>query len=111
LPYLKKDVQAGAFRVVLAAINDPRCTAPFEEQRLVLRKLWRVAGRLPSHLQGGASAALKQALLERRLHALPQQAAQLHFEIWDDLPHSEVQEASYSPTVASWRAQYDDIFS
>lgn len=111
LVWLKRDVQAGAFRFVLAAVNDPRCTATFEERRLVLRKLWRVAGKLPSHFQGGASAALKQALLERRLHSTREQAAQLHFEIWDDLPHSEVQEASYSPTITSWRAQYDGVFS
>lgn len=111
LSWLKRDVQAGAFRFVLAAVNDPRCMATFEERRLVLRKLWRAVGSLPSHLQGGASAALKQALLERRLHSTPEQAAQLHFEIWDDLPHSEVQEASYSPTIASWRAQYDGVFS
>lgn len=102
--------QAGAFRFVLAAVNDPRCTATFDDRWLVLRKLWRVAGELPPHLQGGAKAALKQTLFDRRLNAMPQQAAKLHFETWDDVPHGELQDATYPLPLRSWRREFSDLF-
>lgn len=86
----------------------PAASASFEKWVVLA---WRVAGKLPSHLQGGATAALKQTLFERRLHSTPQEAAHLCFDAWDDLPHSEVQDATYSPTIEAWRALYDEFFS